>query len=76
MISLDYKLAFVVEISLEKAWKDNSEIQIKNKGELLYALMDKEIFGKLLDQGAEAREVREYIKKYLRNNCYCHKWIL
>jgi hypothetical protein len=42
-----------------------AEIRIKNKGELLHALTDKETFGKILEQGAEAHEVSEYIKDYL-----------
>jgi hypothetical protein len=33
-----HKLAFAVEISLAKARKDDSEIRIKNKEELLHAL--------------------------------------
>ena len=44
------------------------EIRIKNKDELLHVLTDKEIFGKILDQGTEAYKVNEYIKKYLREN--------
>jgi aminoglycoside/choline kinase family phosphotransferase len=60
------KLAFAVEISLAR--KDNSEIMIKNKEELLHALTDKETFRKILDQGAEAHEVSEYIKDYLRES--------
>jgi hypothetical protein len=63
-----HKLAFAAEISLAKARKDNSEIMIKNKEELLHALTNKETFGKILDQGAEASEVSEYIKNYLREN--------
>ena len=62
------ELAFAVEISLAKARKDDSEIGIKNKEELLHALTDKETFGKILEQGAEAQEVNEYIRRYLREN--------
>jgi hypothetical protein len=62
------KLAFAVEISLAKARKDDSEIRIKNKEELLHALTDIETLGKILEQGAEAQEVSEYIKRYLREN--------
>jgi hypothetical protein len=62
------KMAFAVEISLAKARKDDSEIRIKNKKELLHALTDKETFGKILDQGAQAYEVSEDIKDYLREN--------
>src|ERR687891_42120 len=62
------ELAFAVEISLAKARKDDSEIRIKNKEELLHALEDRETFGKILEQGTEAHEVDEYIRKYLREN--------
>lgn len=62
------ELAFAVEISLAKARKDDSEIGIKSKKELLHALTDFKIFGMILDQGAEAHEVDEHIKKYLREN--------
>jgi hypothetical protein len=63
-----YTLAFAAEISLAKARKDDSEIRIRNKEELFQALTDNEIFSKILDQGAEAFEVGEYIKDYLREN--------
>jgi hypothetical protein len=62
------KLGFAVEISLAKARKDDSEIRIKNKEELLHTLTDVETLGKILEQGAEAQEVSEYIKRYLREN--------
>lgn len=62
------KMGFAVEISLAKASKDNSEIRIKNKEELLHALTNSETFSKILEQGAEALEVGEYIKDYLREN--------
>ena len=62
------KLAFAVEISLAKARKDDSEIRIKSKEELLRALTDVETLGKILEQGSEAHEVDEYIRKYLREN--------
>jgi hypothetical protein len=59
-----HKLAFAVEISLAKARKDDSVIRIKNKEELLHVLTDREIFGKILEQGADAHEVSEGIKNY------------
>ena len=46
--------------------KDDWEIRIKNKQELLHALTNKEILGKILEQGAQASEVGENIKDYLR----------
>jgi hypothetical protein len=63
-----HKLAFAIEISLAKARKEDSEIGIKNKEELLYTLTDKKIFDKVLEQGAEANEISEYIRRYLREN--------
>ena len=35
---------------------------------MLHVLTDKEILAKILDQGAKAHEVSEYIKDYLREN--------
>lgn len=62
------ELAFSVEISFAKAKKDDSKIRVKNKEELVHALSDKETFDKILEQGAEAEEVSEDIKGYLREN--------
>jgi hypothetical protein len=45
------KLGFVVEISLEKARKDDSEIRIMNKEELLHTLTNIET----LDKGTGTR---------------------
>ncbi len=67
------KLAFAVEISLAKARKEDSRIRIKNKEELLYALTDKDTLAKILEQGAEACEVGQYIRTYLAEN---HDYIL
>jgi len=63
-----HELAFAVEIALAKARKDDSEIRINNKVELLYTLTDRGILAKILEQGAEAPEVSEYVKDYLREN--------
>lgn len=35
---------------------------------MLHALTNKEMFGKILIQGAEAHEISEYVKNYLREN--------
>jgi hypothetical protein len=43
-------MAFVVEIALANARKDDSEIQIKNKQDLLFVLTDRNIFVKVLKQ--------------------------
>jgi hypothetical protein len=66
-------MAFVVEIALAKARKEDSRIRIQNKEELLHALKDKETFAKILKQGVEAPEVGEYIRNYLAEN---HDYIL
>jgi hypothetical protein len=62
------EITFAVEISLAKARKDDSEIRIKNKEELLHALTDIETLDKILKQGAEAEEVGEDTKRFLREN--------
>lgn len=62
------EMAFAVEISLAKARKEDSKIRIRNKEELLQALTDKETITKILEQGAEAPEVSEYVRTYLVEN--------
>jgi hypothetical protein len=56
-------MTFTVEIALAKARKDDSETQIKDKQDLLHALTDKNIFIKILEQGAEVLENNEYLKE-------------
>lgn len=63
-----HKLAFATELSLAKARKDDSKIRIMSKEELFHALIDKDTFDKILGQGAEAHEINEDIKDYLREN--------
>ena len=63
-----HKMAFAVELSLAEARKDDSEIRIKSKEELLYVLTDIETFGKILKQGIKAHEVSEDPRNYLREN--------
>ena len=58
-------MTFAVEISLAKARKEDSRLRIRDKEELLYALTDKEILTKILEQRTEAPEVDEYIRTYL-----------
>jgi hypothetical protein len=57
-------VAFATEISLAKARKDDSRIQLKNKEELLYALTDREALYKILDQGEEAFQESECLRGY------------
>jgi hypothetical protein len=59
-----HEMAFAVEISLAKARKEDSKIRIKNKEELLHALTDKDTFINILDQGNEALEESEDLRKY------------
>jgi hypothetical protein len=67
------KMAFAVEISFAKARKEDSRIRIRNKEELLQAMIEKETLTKILEQGSEAPEVGEYIRTYLAEN---HDYIL
>jgi hypothetical protein len=54
-ISLDYKkMAFVVEIAQAKARRNDSEIQIKDKQDVLHALTDNVTFNKILKQATDA----------------------
>jgi hypothetical protein len=61
-------MAFNVEIALAKARKADSEIRIKNKEELVHALIDEKKLGGILEQGAEANEASGHIRTYLREN--------
>lgn len=57
------KMAFVVEIALAKARKDDSKIQIKDKQDLFDALTDQETFTKILEQAANVLESTEYLRE-------------
>jgi predicted transcriptional regulator len=67
------KMAFVVEIALAKARKEDSRIRVRNREELLHALTDKKTLAKILEQGTQAHEVSEDIRTYLAEN---HDYIL
>jgi hypothetical protein len=54
------KMAFIVEIALAKAKKNDSEIQIKDKQDLLHALTDRDTFSKMLAQ-AESTDYHKQI---------------
>jgi hypothetical protein len=54
------KMAFVVEIALARARKNDSEVQIKDKQDLLHALTDRDAFTKLLKQAADTLRSAEY----------------
>jgi hypothetical protein len=72
-----HKIAFAVEISLAKARKEDSKIRIRNREELLHALTDKDIFGKILDQGNEVLEESEDLRKYtIDDKDYVVKYIM
>lgn len=62
------RMAFVVEIALAKARKEDSRIRVRDKEELLHTLTDKETFAKILEQGSEACEVSDDIRTYLAEN--------
>ncbi|HZD36837.1 MAG TPA: hypothetical protein VE130_16650 [Nitrososphaeraceae archaeon] len=61
------KMAFVIEISLAVAEKEDSRIRVRNKKELFNALTDKDMLTKILEQGSEA-EASEDIGTYLVEN--------
>lgn len=56
-------MAFVVEIALAKARKDDSEIKLKDKQELLHALTDRDAFTKILKQAADTLKGTEYLRE-------------
>jgi hypothetical protein len=57
------KLAFIVEIALAKARKNDSEIQIKDKQDLLHALTDRDTFSKMLAQADDILKSTDYHKQ-------------
>jgi hypothetical protein len=57
------KMAFIVEIALAKARKNNSEIQIKDKEDLLHALTDRDTFSKILEQATDTLRSDEYLRE-------------
>jgi hypothetical protein len=57
------KMAFIVEIELAKARKDDSEIQIKDKQDLLHALTDRDTFFKILVQADNIFKSTDYHKQ-------------
>jgi hypothetical protein len=57
------KMAFIVEIALARARKSDSEIQIKDKQDLLHALTDRDTFTKILEQGADTFKSTEYLRE-------------
>lgn len=57
------KMAFIIEIALAKARKDDSEIQIKNKQDLINALTDRETLTKILQQADDTLKSTEYIRE-------------
>jgi hypothetical protein len=54
------RMAFVVEIALAKARKNDSEIKIKDKQDLLNALTDRDTFAKILQQADDTLNSIEY----------------
>jgi hypothetical protein len=58
-----HKIAFVVEIALAKARKDDSEIQIRDKQDLLYVLTDRDTFAKILHQADDLHKSTEYFRE-------------
>lgn len=58
-----HKMAFIVEIALAKARKADSEIQIKDKQDLLHALKDRNTFIKILQQANDILKSTEYFRE-------------
>lgn len=58
-----HKMAFVVEIALAKARKDDSKIQIRDKQDLFHALTDKYTFLKILEQADDTLKSPEYLRE-------------
>jgi Cupin len=57
------KMAFVVEIELSKVRKDDSEIQIKDKQDLLRVLKKRNTFSKILQQANEILESTGHLRE-------------
>ncbi|MGI0044452.1 MAG: hypothetical protein ACRD47_12145 [Nitrososphaeraceae archaeon] len=57
------KMAFIVEIVLSQARRDDSKIQIKDKQNLLNALTDRDTFIKILQQADDTLKSTEYLKE-------------
>jgi hypothetical protein len=57
------KMAFIVEIALAKARKDDSKIQIRDKQDLLHALTDRDTFVKILHQADDTLKSIEYLRE-------------
>jgi hypothetical protein len=59
------KMAFAVEIALAKARKSDSEIQIKDKQDLVHALTDRNTFTKILQQADDTLKSTEYLREII-----------
>ncbi|MGH9953747.1 MAG: hypothetical protein ACRD5J_19195 [Nitrososphaeraceae archaeon] len=55
-------MAFIVEIALSNARKDDSEVQIKDKKDLVHALKNRETLTKILEQANEVLKSTEYLR--------------
>jgi hypothetical protein len=56
------RMAFIVEIALAKARRNDSEIQINNKQDLFHALTDRSTFTRILLQADDTLKSTEYFK--------------
>ena len=59
-------MAFIVGIALAKVRKSDSEIQIKDKQDLLNALTDRDTFIRILQQADDTLKSIEYLNKLFR----------
>jgi hypothetical protein len=57
------KMAFIVEIALARARKEDSKIKIMDKQDLFYVLNDRDAFTKILEQAADIHNSTEYFRE-------------
>lgn len=55
-----HRMAFLVEIALIRARKEDSKIQIRDKQDLYHALTDRDTFVKILQQADDSLNSTEY----------------
>jgi hypothetical protein len=57
------RMAFIVEIALAKARKNDSRIQIKNEQDLFHVFTGKDTFTSTLEQDADTLKSIEYLRE-------------
>jgi hypothetical protein len=66
------RMAFIVEITLARARKEDSKIQIRDKQDLLHALTNRDTFVKILHQACDTLKSIEYLREIslAMSKCY------